>query len=168
MLKAVSAVPKSGGSFTGPVFNTGQPTLQAYISPTVTNATGDGTAATVVWNNTVVNTGTAMNTSTGVYTAAQTGSYLITANVTITARLATMTSGEIQISTSATGTIRTIYDVPADTGSVTLQMSKIVRLTAGDTFSIIVFLSGGTKTASIFTGSAAGNRYTDLTVWFMG
>ena len=50
------------------VINTGQTLFSAYLSATVTNVTGDGTAYTIIYNNTLVTQGSAYNATTGVFT----------------------------------------------------------------------------------------------------
>lgn len=55
-----------------------QPCFLAYVSPTTTNQSGDGTVVTVVYNNEVFDQNADFDSTTGIFTSPVTGRYLLT------------------------------------------------------------------------------------------
>jgi len=77
-----------------------QPAFLTYVSPTVTNVTGDGTAYTVILNNEVFDQGADFNTGTGTFTAPVTGKYRLQLSVWFDEVTSSNTSSYIEIVTS--------------------------------------------------------------------
>ncbi len=128
-----------------------QPCVIAYKSADDTNATGDGTAFTVIFDTEVKDQSNSYNNSTGTFTAPYTGSYLFTGSVGLTALGSTTTS-----KVAVTATSRTLQGNSWNGGAIKSAGNQadhcftcIIDMTAGDTCTIVVTASGTTKTVTV-------------------
>lgn len=140
----------TGGTWTYPL----QPAVQAYFPAPIANVTGDGTAYTMIFGATVKNTGSNYNTGTGIFTAPKSGTYIFCGAVQVSNLGAGHTSGNIAVvSTLATLSTDFVNWGPIrDTATLnrtTLGFSNLVKMTAGDTASMVLTISGSTKTAAV-------------------
>jgi len=142
--------------------------FSAFKSSTTNNVTGNGTTAVVVFDTAPTNPGGSYNTATGVYTAAATGLYTFFASVTLTNIAVTHTGMELAFTGSVEGmntsTINPgVVFSPLLSSSLSQPMSTIIRMTAGDTMSISVTVSGSTLTVGAYGAALPG-----YITWFRG
>lgn len=134
--------------------STKQPCFQSYLNATVSNVTGDGTNYTVVFNATAFDQGSNFNTGTGVFTAPYTGRYLLTTNIIPTGLAAGNT---ISLTLNTNASIYTLGFLTASTiinaSNLSIGGSVVADMTVGDTASVKVQISGGTKVVGVL-GSA--------------
>lgn len=128
-----------------------QASFQAVKSTNTTNATGDGTTITVVYDSVSFDRQSNYNNSTGIFTAPVTGMYLFTANMTIGSLGSGHTTGNgVSLVTTARTYFTIInYFAIAQSGSLYHSFSWLASMTAGDTAKIQVQISGSTKTVAI-------------------
>lgn len=128
-----------------PVFSS-----SVYTAPT--NITGDGTQYQVIFDHTYVNTGSAYSTSTGVFTVPTTGTYQITANITINNVDVTHTSYRMSIYVAGgpgpqvrlnPGVCKT------SDNSVSLSVSEVIPLAASAQVMVLVRVAGGAATVGV-------------------
>lgn len=143
-------------SSAGIMTKTAQPCFNAYNLNNVSNVTGDGTLYTVNFDTELVDQGNNFASST--FTAPVTGNYLFSGNVQIFGLGATDTSVAIQVVTTA-NTLTQGYQnsaVTRDLGTgnniLGIPFSAVLPMTATDTATITVVVSGGTKTVSLLGG----------------
>lgn len=144
----------------GIMTNTSQPCFSvAKTSTGQTNATGDGTVATIVYDNSSTvgffDQGSNVVLATGIFTVPVSGKYLFTVNVTINGVGAAHTTGLLGIVTSA-GTFNLTFNPFAVSGalaSTTITQSVICNLVATNTVSVTLTISGSTKTINILQGN---------------
>jgi hypothetical protein len=129
-----------------------QPAFAAYNSVARTNETGDATAYTLIFNTEEYDQGGDFD-GTSTFTAPITGKYHFDINVLLTSVAAGHNSGLLWLSVSGGTTYYgSDYNVGAmRTGAniVTLSFSKDIPLTAGQTVTAVVAVSGSTKTVGI-------------------
>jgi len=118
------------------------------------NVTGDGTVYTVLFANEVIDK--QGNFSSPTWTAPVTGKYLISTTVFLQQQAGTMTSNKVTIVTTARSYLCTnvnaaIRDANNNWGNAVA--SSIVDMTSGDTATITVQCSGGTKVVDINGGT---------------
>lgn len=121
------------------------------------NVTGDGTSYTVVFNDVVKDQNSNYNSSTGVFTAPRAGLYHFACNLFCSAFIAGNTVGEIDL-VATSGTVRKFFNpvaVASSSGFIGIDISSYVTMAAGDTVSIVIIISGGTKTVNI-NGAGVG------------
>ena len=139
-----------------------QPKFSAYLNPTVTNVTGDNTAYTIIFDNTFFDTTSSFNTGTGVYTFPATGTYLMTAGISVQNISATHLSGTSQIVTTARNyRIANVSWFAVSTSGATYYVvgSAIVDATAGDTASVVITVNGASKTINIEGSTGPVTRF---------
>ncbi len=154
----------SNGAGVAPTFQTassgGTPSFSAYVSSSITNPTGDGTAYTVIFDSTLRNVGSAYNTANGIFTASTTGLYHFDTTIAFNAPQATSTTVVLTFNGS-------VYQVRAYQlqGATTalaqglncVTCSLTIPMTAADTMSIQVNVGGVAKNVSLFgSGIPAG------------
>lgn len=128
--------------------------FNAYLSATQTNKTGDGTAYTIIFDTEINDDGSGYNNSTGVFTAPVTGNYLFNTTVAL-AGVILQTASLINMTGSAYGI------VPFEVGQTNAFNNNIgtgtaiVKMTAGDTMSVVAYSFGSTKTVSVTGGAPA-------------
>lgn len=131
------------------------PRFSAYLNPSVSNATGDGTQYTIAYNQTFVDSQNSFNTATGVYTipSGMGGMWIFTVRVGIQTSESAHTSATVTL--TASGSFNNVFEFnPYDTRNATTNISSLAftvaqPLVAGSLMSVIVQVSGGTKSASI-------------------
>lgn len=138
--------------------------FSAYItSAFIMNATGDGTLYTVLCNNIIIDNGEAYNGSTGIFTAPLTGMYSFTTALSL-ANLTTSFNNYYAYF-HQTGSITNDYSIIygnleslIGTGNVIhWNGASDIYLVAGDQVSLVVQVSGSTKTVFIGGGLTATN-----------
>lgn len=150
-------VPKSGGTFTGPVTNTGQPSFLAFVSAaTVLNLTGNGAAATVVFDSEVFDQANNYNPATGIFTATTDGKYQFNATIDFTGNTAT---GFLARLVTSNRTYRGFFYRPANVcaagGDCQMSFSFLADMESGDTASVQIVGSGlAGDTAGVYGGSS--------------
>jgi len=148
--------------------NTAQPAAAAFVHTAMTNATGDGTIATVIFDSKDFDQGTNYSTVTGIFTvpAGGAGLYLVTTNITFTGVSASFTSGEIRICSNAATLTRREFN-PAtsliSSSQCVANDSYVITLTAAQTIFINVLVSGSTKTVGILADSFGKYSYVSFT-----
>jgi hypothetical protein len=144
----------SGGVYT----NTSQPCFNAVLSAsTSANVTGDGTTYTVLCDTIGVNQGTNYSAGTGIFTAPVTGTYIFSGSVNVapTNLSVAYTQGFIQIATSSQTYISGLlnYGVVFTTATGVCQsISVVAKMSANDTASLQVRVSGSTKSLGVEGG----------------
>lgn len=132
--------------------------VTAVVSSTTTNNTGDGTTYTIVWNQ-VTSPGfdqnSNFNTGTGTFTAPVTGKYLVCVNVTLGGTQAAATDGLLQIIVAGTSgqTYNLSRNVPRNNNGSTYTANAIVTMTATDTLTTTITISGLSKVIGIQGGT---------------
>ena len=142
----------TGGATTMPL----QPSFSAYKSANTTNVTGDGTAYTVICNSEIYDQGANYNNATGVFTAPVTGKYMFNITVQLSAVGGTYATLSL-FTTSKNYTLSNLNtNIKDPTNVMTLSGVVIADMTAGDTATMVVTVSGGAKTTGVFgAGSPA-------------
>jgi C1q domain len=145
----------SGFSITsgGVELNTLQPMFCAYIAADKGNVTGDGTVYTIPFDTTAINHGTVYNTTSHLFTAPITGNYLLMAPIQISGGTAAHTSGSVSIgeNNAQNQCIFNPYycEVVSPLTYVGMYAATINNMTASDTASLSVTVSGGTKIITV-------------------
>lgn len=133
-----------------------QPSFSAYNSSARANETGDGTVYTLIFNTEEYDRGGVFD-GTSTFTAPVAGIYSFNCRVLLTNLGAGHTSGQINLTkTGITTYYGDTYNVAAmrtSSNIATLAISKRISLTAGQTVTATVAVSGGAKTVGI-DGSA--------------
>lgn len=140
--------------------NLGAPLVVAVVTGAHNDSTGDGTTVAVSWD--AEKFDQANNFSSNTFTAPYTGKYLVLFQVTIVGYGALHTEAVLLIDGSAFDVYLQDIDIGAvltGAGRYTLAGSVIIPMTAADTFSPKLTVSGSTKTVD-YTGSA-----TDYYTW---
>jgi hypothetical protein len=155
-------VPKSGGTFVGPVTNTGQPAFVARVTATIPNVTGNGTVYTIVFN-AVEQQGSGFNVVTGVYTASVAGYHLFAGAVNMEGVGSATNCTYLLQTSNRSYRLAALNAGAADTagGDYNVTFSTIAYLDAADTASVGTQCSGiGADTADV-----SGNAGTSLTTF---
>lgn len=132
-----------------------QPAFNAYLNTTISNATGDGTAATVVFDTELFDIGSNFDNTTGTFTAPVTGKYQLNCQMFLSGIVAQTTTVQDIVTTSRT--YENCYyrgTTVSSSGLIGYTMNQLVPMTAGDTAIIRVQSLGSTKTVSIFGASS--------------
>jgi hypothetical protein len=134
-----------------------QPAFLAYRSANVTNVTGNGATYTGIFDTEVFDQNSNYNNATGVFTAPVTGLYQFNLNIVLRNIGAGMTTGIVNI--VATGSSFRFNEfnpitTVAGSGNIGIQGSALVNMTAGDTASVTIFISGGAGNTVTFGGQA--------------
>ncbi len=140
----------------GTIRQTGQPSFLATRGTNNANSTGDGTAVTIIYNTEIYDQGSNYNNSTGVFTAPVTGRYLFNCSCLFDSLLVTHNVKRIDLVTT-NRTYTNYEDYALASQDITLNLSVIADMTAGDTATVTVKVSGGTKTVS--TAGDVGTTY---------
>lgn len=131
------------------------PLVSAYVSNTITNVTGDGTIYTVIYDTEVVDRNSNYNTANGVFTAPVTSKYLVVFDNLLAQVGAAHVASQSAVVTSNRN-YNTGYCNPyamSNSGFTSVGYQKIVDMDAGDTMSITVSVTGGTKVVDIWGGA---------------
>lgn len=145
----------------GNIQNTTRTMGLAYPSVNLNNVTGDGTSYTVIFNTAQFDQGSNFNTSTSTLTFPVTGSYLLNFALGMTG-FGTHNDLTVKFNLPSVSAFNTEFN-PANVnaaGTIRCNGSMIWRASANDTCTLVLVVSGSTKTINI--GGALGN----LTSWF--
>lgn len=130
--------------------------FRGYVNADKLNVTGNGTTYVVIFDAESYDIGSTFDTATGTFTAPVNGTYFFTSALLCGGLTSAMTNGIINLrlgaATQAFYRIRvgTIYNASAQ---MSLMISDLVSMTAGQTASISVQISGGSLVADILSGS---------------
>ena len=140
-----------------------QPCFMALLSSNQANVTGDGTVYTVISNSVIWDQSLNYNSGTGVFTAPVTGKYAFSCGYTInTIGVATQCNFNC-VTTARTYTLIDLQPAIIAVGGVlTATGSCLADMTAGDTATITISVTGTTKTVGV-----SGQATNPLT-WFSG
>lgn len=143
-----SYLPLAGGTVTGTVQQSGQPSFLVYLSATATNATGDNTIYTIAYNTEIVDQGS--NFASNTFTAPVNGQYLLTATADLD-QLSTANHTEyaITITTSNRNYSRVYSDIPTSLTRSAVALTVIADMDANDTAIVKVTVSGASKVVDI-------------------
>ncbi len=139
-------------SSSGVETNTDQPCFLSVTSATVSNATGDGTAVTVICDSELLDQAGNYDPTTGVFTAAESGNYQFNYGLYLNGIDASHTYALVQIvSTARTFQMANNSPFLASTGGALIYNgSVLIPMAAGNTVIFSIQVSGGTKTVNIF------------------
>jgi hypothetical protein len=147
--------------------NASQPCSSAYMASVVSNATGDGTNVTVIFDSEFVDQGNCYNNATGVFTAPIAGNYQYNYQVALRDVGVLNTSGWAVVVYGGGNFDSTFFNPTAVNDTVDnyciVKGSGIIPMTASATLSITITVNGGTKIVDIAGLSAIG-QVTFLTV----
>ncbi len=145
---------------TGSNLQPSQPAFFANNNALATDVTGDGTVYTLVFPTVVFNQRSVFD-GTSTFTAPTTGKYYIRANIYIEGITAGMTLGVANFVTTPatiafyTGSIATYRD--ATNNQASINGALIINLTSGDTVTVTLTISNGTKVADVRGSGIATN-----------
>ena len=140
------------------VTNSSQPLVFAYLSTSISNATGDGTNAVIICNSTSVNQSSSYNTSTGVFTAPKAGRYLLQGSIGLGPLGMTHTSGILNIqftSLSYQTNALNYFSIRDGNSNVVMCFNAQENMNASDQLIIGQQVQGSSKTVAILGGSTA-------------
>lgn len=142
--------------------NTGRPLLQpkqpafcANLSATVSNVTGDGTVYTILFDSVLKDQTSSYNNATGVFTAPVAGKYYFFATIH-PGSSSPMNSMIVNlVATGITSQLCKINPVPLNVANTyTSSGGCLISMSASDTISCTIQISGGTKIASVLGSSS--------------
>jgi hypothetical protein len=140
--------------------NTSRSAFFVYLTTDVTNATGDGTAYTVIYDTKSFDQGNDFTLATGIFTAPVTGRYQFNCVLSYNPNASTVTVGTVVLVTTGLNIAMVRCNGAVDTVSPTSRSGSVIcPMTAGDTAKIVTTLTGGTKTVTI-VGATAGRPNT--------
>ena len=154
----------SGGVTPSPALSS----LSIWLFSTIPNATGDGTSANIIWDQSDFNNGVYSFDASGNITVPNKGDYLLVWQVILVGNVSGVnTFGATSIMVNGGPYSQYIYNpgiivVPADNESGSSGQIGL-NLNAGDKITIAAFSSGGTKVVGI-QGSQGGYRTTCATI----
>lgn len=142
--------------------NSSQPCFIASQLADQTNVTGDGTAYTVTFTNEILDQGNNFN-GTSTFTAPVTGTYFFSTTLLLGGLLLANDLGFIEIVVA--GTSAATYRLSegnffagSTVGTYSLTGSTLVRMTSGDTATVVITIFDGLKVVDIFGETNAGVR----------
>lgn len=135
-----------------------QPCVLAYVNASTTNQTGNGANYTVIFNSEVYDLAGNYNTGTGTFTAPITGRYKYDAKVIANG----LTASHTAVQFSIVATSRTVDGARFNIGAIrdagnncTVQNNGYIDMTANDTFTVVLNVSGGTQVVGAVGGAAS-------------
>lgn len=138
-----------------------KPAFLAVLASTLSNVTGDGTQYTVVFDTEVFDQNNNFNGTT-TFTAPVNGVYFFTAQLLLGGLTASFTGMNVAITTTARNYLGAQCNpgVQRDGASnqMTASVTCLANMTAGQTATLNISVSGSTKTISLPTGGATDPR----------
>lgn len=138
------------------ILNT-QPSFLVTMTTPVTNATGNGTNYTVVYNNVVFNQAVTYNNTTGILTVPFTGKWFFYTSITLQGLLVTHTTSDIDFSQVGVADyiVRTgsVFPILGADGLVSIQGGIMLSMGGTATFKVILIVNGGTKVVGVTASS---------------
>lgn len=134
--------------------------FNAQVSTQINNVTGNGTAYTIIFNTEQYDYLGEYNTATGLFTAQKTGKYFFNTQVgfTVTASVSTCSLAFVASSDEYFVFVGDTDNIYSGAGTITLNGSCVVDLTAGQTVKVVLTISGlGSDTVDI---QATRSRFT--------
>jgi len=139
---------------TGRFTNSAQPCFCAFVSSTISNVTGDGTAYTVIFDTERFDRGSNYDNTTGIFTAPVTGIYHFSAFL-LYQGINSNVQPDIRIETTAKTYLLGNFSNPLSGGNFPMNISLTVDMSAGDTANIIANVGNWpSKIISIFGDTA--------------
>lgn len=138
--------------------------VRAYRNAADTDVTGDGTAYQIIFDAERFDQNSNFNTTTGTFTAPVAGKYSVNVRVGLAGLTASHTSGNLAI-TAGGNVLRSYYNPAAvrdSSDQMTMTLNAIVSLTASQTITATVTVSGGTKVVDILDENAGD--FTDISI----
>jgi len=142
-----------------------QPAVVAYLTTTLNNVTGDGTAYTVIFDTETLDRNADYNLATGTFTAPVTGLYLFTVQLTTTPGLYTNWIVELVGPSNVKSAKWTGNSSAADgvANWTTPSLATHCYLTAADTITVRFTVTGGAKDVDII-----GAQFSKFTAQLVG
>ena len=137
--------------------NTSQPAFLVNLANNLSNKTGDGTAYTVVFDNTVFDQGSNITLSGTTFTAPVTGRYALQVGLFVSGMTASDT--DLRITLVTTGSAGSVFPVRINPSTIITSGfysgggSIIVPLSATQTVQVTLTVSGSTKTVGLLGGT---------------
>lgn len=132
-----------------------QPVFLAYQSANATNATGDGTAYTVIFDVETTDIGSNYNNSTGTFTAPVTGNYKFALTINFANFGVAHTNIQTRVvTTAATFLLAQVSGAAENANGLAIAGSVICPMTAGDTATFQAIAANSTKTVTISGGAS--------------
>jgi len=132
---------------------TGSIGVQSFIAANQPNLTGDGTAFTVVWDNTTWQVGgNNMDNSTGIFTVPSDGKYLVAYALTFDGLSAAHTFAQFNIETSAGAATKQLFNpgvARTSDNHYHVNDFTIIDATAGLTIYVSGAVGNGAKTVGL-------------------
>ena len=143
---------------------TDHPFVSVYRSAATDNVTGNGTTYTVTWDSELADTGS--DFASNAFTAPSTGFYRVSTLINVYSMTTAATSLNILI--QATGQIYSIIamsGIPTDLSQYRVAQSKIIKMTASDTFTVTLQVAGESGDVVDLDGT---KRWSGLDIEFLG
>ena len=143
---------------------TDHPFVSVYRSAATDNVTGNGTVYTVTWDSELADTGS--DFASNAFTAPSTGFYRVSTLINVYSMTTAATSLNILI--QATGQIYSIIamsGIPTDLSQYRVAQSKIIKMTASDTFTVTLQVAGESGDVVDLDGT---KRWSGLDIEFLG
>lgn len=151
---------------TGRMLNSAQPCFEASLTTLVADVTGDNTTYQIIFDTEAFDNGSNFTLATSIFTAPVTGRYLFTFSVGLQQLLVGHTTQIIRLTT----TLKTFdfnfcnpFTCSASGGFFSSGGSIIVPMTATNTATLSVLVSGSTKTVDVLGTATTGNATTTFT-----
>lgn len=147
------------------VASSNKPDLWVTSIAGVSNITGDGTVANIVFDTIQYDTSSSYNTSNGFFTVPKNGTYLVNVSLMLNGVGAAHTECQFQMYFQGVLLSERLnpFAIVSSTGFVSLSLSYQYRLTAGDIVLPQLRVSNGAKTVGFF-GQSAQNLFSNMEI----